>query len=145
MAAPEDPADGSGSAASGYVIAFDFGMRHIGVAVGQSVTATATPLTTLRARDGVPDWTALTALIREWRPRRLLVGLPLNMDGSESAMSARARRFGNRLAGRTGVTVTLVDERLTSVEAREHDPEDRHAEAAVLIAEGWLRDPWPDQ
>lgn len=100
------------------VMAFDFGTRFIGVAVGQSVTGTATPLAALRARDGVPDWNQIMQLIAEWGPQQLLVGLPLNMDGSESAMSARAQKFANRLHGRCGLPVTLWDERLSSFEAR---------------------------
>lgn len=140
--------------AHGHILAFDFGMRHIGIAVGQSVTGTASPLTTVRARDGIPDWDALLALVRHWAPHVLLVGLPLNMDGTASAMSASARRFGNRLGGRTGVPVRLVDERLTSREAESVPARagtgrdtgrprnaDRHAIAAVLIAESWLRNP----
>jgi len=119
-------------------MAFDFGLRHIGVAIGQTVTGTATPLTTLSARQGKPDWPAVVALVKEWRPAALLVGLPLNMDDSESAMSALARRFAAQLAQRTGVPAHLVDERLTSYAAREADPEHAHEYAAVLIAQSWL-------
>jgi putative Holliday junction resolvase len=124
----------------GCVLAFDFGLRHIGVAVGQHITRSASPLTTVRARDGSPDWAAIDALIREWHPAQLLVGLPLNMDASESDMSRLARRFAERLGARARLPVALVDERLTSVAARESQPAraDSHALAAVLIAEGWL-------
>jgi len=121
-----------------FVMAFDFGLRHIGVAIGQTVTGTATPLTTLSARQGKPDWPAVVALVKEWRPAALLVGLPLNMDDSESEMSALARRFAAQLAQRTGVPAHLVDERLTSYAAREADPEHAHEYAAVLIAQSWL-------
>jgi putative Holliday junction resolvase len=121
-----------------YVMAFDFGLRHIGVAVGQTVTGTATPLTTLRAQSGKPDWPAVTALVREWRPGTLLVGLPLNMDDTESEMSGRARRFAAALGAQTRVPVELVDERLTSRAARAAGPDRAHEEAAVLIAETWL-------
>jgi putative Holliday junction resolvase len=100
------------------LLAFDYGTSFIGVAVGQSVTGTATPLAALKANDGVPDWNRIEALIAEWRPHRLLVGLPLNMDGSESPMSARARKFANRLHGRFGLPVATWDERLSSFEAR---------------------------
>lgn len=123
---------------TGYVLAFDFGLKHIGVAVGQSVTGTASGLTTLAARAGKPDWPALVALVREWRPVQLIVGLPLNMDGTESDMSARARHFANRLTGETGIPVQLVDERLTSYAAREGNPARTHEHAAVLIAEAWF-------
>ena len=135
------------------IIAFDFGTSFIGVAVGQDITQTATPLSALNARDGSPDWVQIEKLIGEWRPRRLLVGLPLNMDGSESAMSARARKFANRLHGRFGVAVEMWDERLSSFEARGELLEQNRTSksagkkfrergvdslSARLILEGWL-------
>jgi len=123
---------------SGCVLAFDFGLRHIGVAVGQTITCTATPLTTLTARNGKPEWRDVDRLVEDWGPIRLLVGLPLNMDDSESEMSGRARRFATQLTGRTDVTVLMVDERLTSREVRSRAQP--HAAAAALIAENWLRD-----
>jgi putative holliday junction resolvase len=132
----------------GYVLAFDFGLRHIGVAAGQTVTGTASPVTTLRAVQGRPDWRAVGKLVSSWTPLRLLVGLPLNMDGSDSEMSQRAAAFAEKLERRTGVPVTLVDERLTTREARERLRNARgrrtgtgHAQAAVLIAETWLGEP----
>lgn len=100
------------------VIAFDYGTAHIGVAVGQSITGSATPLAALSARDGVPSWEQIEKLIAEWQPQRLLVGLPLNMDGSESPMSQRALKFSRRLHGRFGLPVETWDERLSSFEAR---------------------------
>jgi len=120
------------------ILAFDFGLSHIGVAVGQSITATASPLTTLKADRGTPEWAALGRLISEWKPHRLIVGLPLNMDDSESEMSARARKFANRLEGRFGVQTCLVDERLTTFEAQLEDALDPHSGAACLIAQSWL-------
>jgi putative Holliday junction resolvase len=100
------------------VLAFDFGTSHIGVAIGQTITRTATPLPALKARDGVPDWAQLEKLIAEWQPQLLLVGLPLNMDGSEAPMTARAKKFGQRLHGRFNLPVEWWDERLSSFEAR---------------------------
>lgn len=126
------------AAGDGYVLAFDFGLRHIGVAVGQTVTAGAGPLATLAARNGKPDWAEVARLIRTWMPKRLLVGLPLNMDGSESDMCAAARAFAAELERRSGVPVILVDERLTTREAQALDPDRAHELAAVLIAETWL-------
>jgi putative Holliday junction resolvase len=123
---------------TGYVLAFDFGLRHIGVAVGQTVTGTASPLTTLAARSGTPDWDTVVALVKEWRPHVLLVGLPLNMDDTESEMSGRARGFAERLAAKSGIAVHLVDERLTSHAVKDAGPEGAHAAAAALIAESWL-------
>lgn len=100
------------------ILAFDYGTSFIGVAVGQSITRTATPLTALKARDGIPDWAHIEKLIAEWKPQRLLIGLPLHMDGSESDMSARAKKFANRLHGRFGLPCEMQDERLSSFEAR---------------------------
>ncbi|ONF42246.1 Holliday junction DNA helicase RuvA [Marinobacter lutaoensis] len=133
------------------VMAFDFGLRRIGVAVGQELLGTGEPLALIPARDGIPDWARIQGLLDEWRPDRVLVGLPLNMDGSENDMCARARKFGKRLHGRFHCPVTMVDERLTSFEAKgeviagggsrdfgRHGVDDR---AAVLILETWFRDP----
>lgn len=128
------------------VLGFDFGLKRIGVAVGNTLTGTATPLAVLPAQDGAPDWAQVEALRQEWQPARLLVGLPLNMDDSESELSARARRFANRLNGRLGLPVDLVDERLTSFAARgellaagtRRGKPAVDALAAALIVEGWL-------
>ena len=79
------------------IIAIDFGLRNIGVAVGNTLSLTSSPLTILQARDGVPDWNALSAIFDEWRPDRVLVGNPLNMDNSESDMGRRAARFARRI------------------------------------------------
>jgi putative holliday junction resolvase len=130
------------SAQPSIVLAFDFGLRNIGVATGQIITRTATELTTLRARDGVPDWREVHALIREWRPHLLLVGLPLNMDDTKSDMAERAERFAKQLWRRFELDVELVDERLTSFEAKglSRDIHVQHAIAARLIAETYLND-----
>lgn len=104
---------------SGLIMAFDFGTKRIGVAVGQTITQTATPLSPLAAKKGVPDWTVLTGLINEWRPGALIVGIPLNMDGSEQPMTTRARDFGLQLKSRYQRPVFGMDERLTSRDARE--------------------------
>ncbi len=124
------------------VLAFDFGMRNIGIAIGQTITHTASALGTVRARDGVPDWDAVDALMREWQPAVLLVGLPLNMDDTLSEMAVKAKRFAKKLETRYRLNVQLVDERLTSFEARglSRDIDEQHAIAARLIAETYLRD-----
>ena len=100
------------------LLAFDFGTKSIGVAVGQQLTGTARPLTALKAQDGIPNWEQLERLLQEWQPDQVIVGLPLNMDGTEQPLTARARKFANRLHGRFGVQVKLHDERLSTVEAR---------------------------
>ena len=127
------------------VLAFDFGLRHIGVASGQSITATASPVTTLSAQDGAPTWAQVKALVREWRPTRLLVGLPLNMDDTESDMSERARHFAAQLETMFALPVSLVDERLSTREAatqaaenKHNDSSSNHELAAVIIAQGYL-------
>lgn len=101
------------------IIAFDFGTQNIGVAVGQTITGTASPLAALKAKDGQPDWQIVEKLFKEWQPSALVVGLPLNMDGSEQPLTEMARKFANRLHGRFGLTVHLQDERLTTVAAKE--------------------------
>lgn len=103
------------------LLGFDFGIRQIGVASGHSATGLVTPLEILTCRDGGPPWPAIHALIEEWQPTRLLVGLPLNLDGSEAEITRLARRFGNRLHGRSGLPVSLVDERYSSRAAREQN------------------------
>jgi len=132
------------------VIAFDFGRRRIGVAVGQAVTASASPLGVAGNGDGGPDWERIGRWVGEWRPQRLLVGLPLNADGSESELVAPVRAFAGELA-RFGLEVDLVDERYSSLEAEEAlksaraggrrgriDRAHIDAAAAVVIAERWL-------
>jgi len=100
------------------VLAFDFGTKRIGVACGQSLTGTAQPLDIIPARDGVPDWAALEALVARWQPDVFVVGLPYNMDDSESELLLRARKFGQRLEGRLHKPCYGIDERLSSFEAR---------------------------
>jgi len=102
---------------SGTVLAFDFGERRIGVAVGELQLGVAHPLETIDAQANDVRFARIEALVNEWQPVLLLVGLPLALDGSEHAMTALARRFALRLQGRYGIATRLVDERLTSVEA----------------------------
>ncbi|MCL6405695.1 Holliday junction resolvase RuvX [Dickeya dadantii] len=130
------------------LLAFDFGTRSIGVAIGQEITGTARPLTSLKAQDGVPDWQKVEKLLNEWQPALVIVGLPLNMDGTEQPLTARARKFAQRLHGRFGVKVDLHDERLSTVEARADlferggfralDKGSVDAASAVIILESWF-------
>jgi putative Holliday junction resolvase len=135
------------------LLAFDFGVRRIGVAVGQTLTGTATAAGALPCHDGTPDWAAVEAFLARWSPSRLLVGLPYNMDGTETTTTAACRRFGLELGRRSGLPVEFVDERLTSAAAydelrgarrsgsrtRRIRPEDIDAHAARLILETWLK------
>jgi putative Holliday junction resolvase len=98
----------------GYILSFDYGLKRIGVAVGQAMTATATPLETVRHGPTEPDWSAIARLVREWRPALALVGLPLGADGEATDMSRAARRFGAALGERFDLPVEYIDERLTS-------------------------------
>ncbi|MDH2924214.1 putative Holliday junction resolvase [Nicoletella semolina] len=100
------------------VIAFDFGTNSIGCAVGQSITGTAQGLPAFKAQDGIPNWEAIAKTLNEWKPNLLVVGLPLNMDGTEQPLTQRVKKFANRLNGRFNLPVILQDERLTTVEAR---------------------------
>lgn len=130
------------------VIGFDFGTRKIGVAAGQALTGSATPLEAVRQNDSKPDWEHIAGLLGEWRPDTLVVGLPLNMDGSESELSRRARRFARQLEGRFQLPVFVVDERLSTREARERlggkarrGPDPRvDSVAAVLIIESFFNE-----
>ena len=123
------------------VLAFDFGQKHLGVAYGQSITGTATPLPTIGMRNGKARASELRALIEQWRPTRLLVGLPLNMDDSESTVCTAARQFASELARISGLPVVMVDERLSSREANERlggGRRDNHGMAAAVIAESYF-------
>lgn len=130
------------------ILGFDYGMKYIGVSVGQLLTHTASPLTVIKARDGIPNWDEVGKLLNEWKPKQLIVGLPLNMDGSEQEMTAAARRFGNRLNGRFNIPVQWQDERLSTYEALEqlgirdkmhaNKREDVDSISAQLILQSWL-------
>ena len=130
------------------ILAFDYGTQNIGVASGHTLTKTASELAALKARDGIPNWDELKKLLTEYRPERVLVGLPLNMDDSESELSTRARKFGNRIHGRFGVVVEMVDERLSTFAAKEEAADRGHkgnyaqapidSIAARLILESWF-------
>lgn len=111
------------------LLGFDYGLRRIGVAVGQRVTGTARALITLSATDGVPDWNQIANLIATWQPDALIVGLPLQLDGTHSSITVAAERFARRLHGRFGLPVHLHDERLSS-----HAASELRDSAAVKLA-----------
>lgn len=103
----------------GTVLGFDFGLARIGVAVGELETRQAQALRVIQGEAGAQRFGAIAELLQEWRPVALVVGLPVSLQGEETAMTARCRRFANQLNGRFGLPVSLVDERLSSVEADE--------------------------
>ena len=123
------------------LLGFDYGRQRIGVATGQTVTGTATALTTLESRDGRPDWDAIAELIGEWRPDALVVGLPLHADGSDAGITSSARRFMRQLEGRFRLPVHAMDERLSSHAAAALE-QPRHGDidagAARIILQDWL-------
>lgn len=136
---------------AGTFLGFDFGLRRIGVAVGESVTGSARPLQTLPARDGQPDWERVQALLQDWRPHALVVGIPRHADGSAATVTAPAERFARRLQGRFGLPVHTIDEHLSSHAAEQalaergrggarlaRRPEAVDSLAAAIILETWF-------
>jgi len=132
------------------ILAFDFGLRRIGAAVGQQVTASANPLAVITNGESGPDWVAIDALVREWQPARIIVGMPAHADGSPSEISDYVNEFISEL-GRFERPVETEDERYSSLEAEELLKSERAAglrgrirkemidsAAATLIAERWL-------
>ena len=118
-------------------LAFDFGVRRIGVATGNSLTRTATPLTTVAA-EGEARMAAIAALVAEWRPAALVVGVPRHPDGAAHANTARARRFGRELQARFALPVHEVDERYSTTDARRGGAADVDAAAAAILLEQHL-------
>ena len=100
-------------------MSFDYGTEKIGIAIGQSISSTAEPLTIIRAKDGIPNWSQITSLIESWRPNFFVVGLPYNLDGSDSKLLQRALKFAQRLNGRFNIPTFGIDERLSSKAATE--------------------------
>lgn len=128
------------------LLGFDYGSHKIGIAVGQSLTQSANPLTTLGSPRGKPDWPGIARLIDEWRPDALVVGHPYEMTDREASNAEPAKRFARQLGGRYHLPVHLIDERLTTREAwlelgveANRDPTRVDAYAAKLILETWLR------
>ena len=130
------------------IIGFDFGKKYIGVAVGQEITGLASPLGSVKANDGIPHWDSLASYLTQWQPDLVVVGVPLNMDGSEQQLTKDARKFGNRIAGRFGLNVAFQDERLTTADAKEQlfarggyknlKKDNIDAESAKLIIESFF-------
>ncbi len=132
------------------ILAFDFGLRRIGVAVGQQITASASPLSCVKNGENGPDWTAIGVLIRDWQPARIIVGMPTHADGTPSAISERVTAFVSEIA-RFDLPVETEDERYSSLEAAARLKSERalglsrriskdmiDSVAASLIAERWL-------
>jgi len=130
------------------VLGFDFGKKFIGVAVGQEITGSATPLGSIKAKDGIPNQEQLIKFFEQWQPDFIVVGLPLNMDGSTQEVTFAAKKFGNRLANQFKLMVEFQDERLTTADAKEQlfsqggyrnlSKDNIDAESARLIIESFF-------
>ena len=118
------------------LLAFDYGLKKIGVAIGNTLTRQARPLEILRPVTRQQRFESIEKLLKAWQPDRIVVGLPLTPDGGEQYASVRCRKFANQLHGRFGVVVELVDERGSSMEAQEllgnHDDDDAMAASVIL-------------
>ena len=127
------------------ILAFDYGTKHIGVAVGQTITGTSSPLTILNIQREGPDiWRTIVQLVEEWKPDRLLVGQPLNMDGTPSEMMKKVNKFYIKLQAQTDIPCELVDERLTSFEAKQLlEPDSKPIRiddlAAKIFLDTWMK------
>jgi len=126
-------------------LGFDYGLNRIGVAYGQSISGTATPLPVIRAHDGIPDWAVIQGLIAEWQPDLLVVGIPYHGTTNENEMLHRARKFTRRLHGRMHLPCYEIDETLSSVAAESIvNPRDRatllDSTAASLILQSWFNE-----
>ena len=129
-------------------MSFDFGLKNIGIAIGQEVTKTASTFYSINAVDGQPNWRELDAIINEWNPNLFVVGDPFNMDGSRSKIQDLSDRFSKSLNKRYDINIEKTDERLTSREAKERleslsigtrDSSNKHSISAQVILEDWFR------
>ncbi|MGK0272223.1 MAG: putative Holliday junction resolvase [Cocleimonas sp.] len=134
------------------VIAFDFGLKRTGVAVGNTVIGSATPECTLISKEELPDWDGITKLFEEWKPAQIVVGMPIELDGSESPLKKRIDRFCNQIQGRYNIAVDQENEQFTSIEAAQRLKQLRQSGrkqkitkdevdkiAASIILENWMR------
>ena len=131
------------------ILAFDYGTKSIGLAIGQELTGTASPLKAIKAKDGIPNWDDIERVLKEWQPDLIVVGLPLDLKGNPlESITPRAKKFANRLHGRFGLPVELHDERLSTVEARANlfdqsgfrslTKGNVDSQSAVVILESWF-------
>lgn len=129
-------------------MAFDFGLKNIGIAIGQEITKTASTFYSINAEDGQPNWPELDKIINEWNPNLFVVGDPFNMDGSRSKIQDLSDRFSKSLNKRYDINIEKTDERLSSREAKERleketigtkDSSNKHSISAQVILEDWFR------
>ncbi len=133
---------------SGVVMAFDFGLRNIGIAIGQNITKSASTFYAIKAKEGKPDWMKLDSIVKEWEPSLFIVGDPINMDGTKSEFQKRILKFSNDLKKRYAINIYKMDERLTTKEAKERIKDEsnglqasanKHSISAQIILEDWFR------
>ena len=133
---------------SGVVMAFDFGLRNIGIAIGQNITKSASTFYAIKAKEGEPDWMKLDSIVKEWEPSLFIVGDPINMDGTKSEFNKRILKFSNDLKKRYAINIYKMDERLTTKEAKERIKDEsnglqasanKHSISAQIILEDWFR------
>ena len=124
------------------IIAFDYGEKKIGVAVGQTSTNTSSPLQIIFNKDNKTNWISISSLLDEWKPDLILLGKPLNMDGSDSEIMKKVDKFYKELKSIYDADIEFVDERLTTFEAREILKDEKHdnvdAHAAKILIDNWL-------
>jgi putative Holliday junction resolvase len=129
-------------------MAFDFGTKNIGIAIGQEITKTASTFYSIHANDGLPDWVELDMIVKEWNPNLFVVGDPLNMDGTRSKIQDSSDKFSTALNKRYDIGIEKTDERLSSREAKERleniqmgikDSRNKHSISAQIILEDWFR------
>ena len=132
----------------GVVMAFDYGLRNIGIAIGQNITKSASTFYSIKAKEGKPDWIKLDSIVEEWQPSLFIVGDPFNMDGTKSDFQKRISKFSSELKKRYDVRVHMMDERLTTKEAKERIKNEvnelkgsanKHSISAQIILEDWFR------
>ncbi len=130
------------------VMAFDYGLRNIGIAIGQNITKSASTFYALKAKEGKPDWIKLDTIVEEWQPDLFIVGDPFNMDGTKSNFQKRISKFSSELKKRYEISVHMMDERLTTKEAKErinnesnglNGSVNKHSISAQIILEDWFR------
>ena len=133
---------------SGVVMAFDYGLRNIGIAIGQNITKSASTFYAIKAKEGVPDWIKLDSIVAEWEPGLFIVGDPFNMDGTKSRFQKEIARFSTELEKRYAIRLQMMDERLTTKEAKERildkpdgikNSANKHSISAQIILEDWFR------
>ena len=133
---------------SSVVMAFDYGLKNIGIAIGQNITKSASTFYAIKAREGEPDWIKLDSIVEEWEPAIFIVGDPFNMDGTRSEFQKRISQFSTKLKNRYKIRLHMMDERLTTKEAKEriktessglNESANKHSVSAQIILEDWFR------